>query len=100
VAVGANEVNNLGFQIDDPDNAQRPGKAKSYDSAKDQGRPIAQSAWHPLGRIVNFTETPGYYRQTYMMEAKSVDSGGGVPPSVPVGENEITVNVNYYYQIR
>jgi len=102
VAQGANQVNNLGFQIDDIEKVKNEARELAIKDAKEKANVLKKQIGIRLGKIVNFSEG-GYYPGPYMMEAKATDSGvggGGSAPAVPVGENEITVNVTITYQIK
>ncbi len=100
VTAGANQVNNLGFQVDDMEKVNNEARAKAIADAKTKAENLRRQLGIRLGKIVNYSEG-GYYPQYY--GAKAMDStGGALPPgpSVPAGENEITANVTITYQIK
>ena len=102
VAQGANQVNNLGFQIENQDKLKDQARQMAISDAKAKARALQSQLGIGLGRIVNYYEG-GNYPIYYGMEAKAMDGrGGAMPPepSVPAGENEIVVNVTITYQIR
>lgn len=100
VSAGANQVNNLGFQIDEPDKLKSEARALAIADAKKKADDLKNQLGIRLGRIVNFSENSGGWPgPIYMMEAKTAD-GRGSGPSLPTGENEITINVTITYQIK
>lgn len=102
VSSGANVVNQLSFEIDDPDALKAEARAKAISNAKKKADELQSQVGISLGKIVNFSENTGGYPEPIYMKAE-VDGrgmGGGGGPSVPTGENEITVSVNLTYQIK
>lgn len=100
VAQGANQVNNLGFQIDDLEKIKDQARVKAIEDAKVKAHNLGRQLGIRLGKIVNYQEG-GYYPPVYYAaEAKLDGRGGGEGPSVPPGENKVVVNVTITYQIR
>ncbi len=99
VAQGANQVNNLGFQIDNPEKIKDEARAMAIADAKAKADSLRSQLGIRLGKIVNYTEGGGGY-PVYMLEAKTTGGDSGSGPSTPTGENEITVDVTITYQIR
>ena len=102
VAQGANQVNNLGFQIENKEALKDQARQVAINDAKAKARTLQSQLGIGLGRIINYYEG-GNYPIYYDLEAKAMDGrGGAMPPepSVPTGENEIVVNVTITYQIR
>lgn len=98
VTAGANQVSGLSFEIDNPDTLKAEARAKAIADAKKKAGELESQVGISLGKIVNFSENTGGYPVPIMYEAKAMGMGGG--PSVPAGENEITVDVTLTYQIR
>ena len=101
VAQGANQVNNLGFQVDDIEKVTNEARVLAIRDAKEKASTLQNQIGIRLGKIVNYSEGGGGY-PIYMLKAEAADGrGGGVSgPSVPAGENEIVVNVTITYQIK
>ncbi len=102
VTAGANQVGNLNFKIDDPEKLKAEARAKAIADAKKKAGELKDQVGIRLGKIVNFSEgVAGYPVPMYesAMLSKGVGVGGG-GPSVPSGENEITVDVIITYQIK
>ncbi|MDO8492800.1 MAG: SIMPL domain-containing protein [bacterium] len=100
VSVGVNNVNNLGFSVEDPEKLKSEARAKAIADAKKKADELKNQIGIKLGKIVNFSEGFGGYPGPYYMEAKGMGGGGASGPSLPPGENEISVNVTLTYQIK
>ena len=99
VAAGANQVGQLTFKIDDPEKLKSEARAKAIADAKKKANELKGEVGIRLGKIVNFSEGFSGYPGPIMYEAQALSKDGG-GPSVPSGENEITVNVTLTYQIK
>ena len=101
VTVGANQVGNLSFEIDEPEKLKAEARAKAIADVKKKADELKGQIGIKLGRIVNFSEGVSGYPVPMLYE-RSMSSGGigGGGPSVPSGENEIIVNVMITYQIK
>src|SRR3989344_4644148 len=93
VSAGANQVNNLGLKVEDPEKLKTEARQKAIEDAKKKANTLKKQIGIRLGKIVNYQEG-GYYPPIYF-KAEAMDSGGGGSggPSVPTGENEIVINV-------
>src|SRR3990167_7760953 len=101
VSAGANQVNGLSFEIDNPDALKAEARAKAIADAKKKANELKSQVGISLGKIVNFSENTGGYPMPVHFDAKVGGmGGGGGGPSVPTGENEITVSVSITYQIK
>ncbi len=102
VAAGANQVNQLSFEIDNPDALKAEARKKAIDDAKQKAKELEDQLGIDLGKIVNFSESTGGYPIPIYYDAKleGRGMGGGGGPSVPTGENEINVSVMITYQIK
>jgi hypothetical protein len=101
VSAGANQVNGLSFEIDNPDALKAEARAKAIADAKKKANELKSQVGISLGKIVNFSEnTGGYPVPVYFDSQVKGMGGGGGGPEVPTGENEITVNVTITYQIK
>lgn len=101
VASGANQVNQLSFEIDNPDALKAEARAKAIADAKKKAGELQSQVRISLGKIVNFSENTGGYPVPIYYDTKEMGMGGGVvAPSVPTGENELSVNVTITYQIK
>lgn len=105
-ALGEAGVTNLygpNFAVEDPDELKSEARKEAIEKARQQAKSLASDLGVRLVRIVNYSEGGGYP----IYYAKGADAAMGsaaMPPrpevSVPVGENEIIVNVTVTYEIR
>lgn len=100
VTAGANQVGQLTYQIDNPEKLKNEARAKAIADAKNKANTLESQIGIKLGKIINFSEGFNGYPGPIMYEAQTLTKGGGITPSVPSGENEITVNVTLTYQIK
>ena len=101
VTAGANQIGGLSFEIDNPDALRAEARSKAITNAKKKANELQSQVGISLGKIINFSENTGGYPVPILYEAKGMGgdiSNGG--PSIPSGENEITVNVTLTYQIK
>ncbi len=98
VTAGANQVNNLGLQIENPDALKSQARKLAIDDAKEKATELEKQVGISLGKIINFTEGSNGY-PVPMYESAMLGKGGG-GPSVPTGENDIVINVTITYQIK
>lgn len=102
VNAGANEISNLQFTFDDPDELRETARQEAIDDAREKAAHLAKSLGRRLGKIVSFSESGGggsvpiYYAAEF---GKGAGMGGG-GPEVPGGENEIIVTVSMTYEFR
>lgn len=101
VSAGANQVNNLGLQVENPDKLQAEARQKAIDTAKKKANALESQVGIRLGRIVNFVENSGGYPVPMMYGIKDIGMGGSRPePTIETGENDITIDVTITYQIK
>ena len=100
VSVGVNNVNNLGFSVENPEKLKSEARAKAIADAKKKASELKDQVGIRLSKIVNFSENTGGYPGPIMYEAKGLGGGSADGPSLPSGENEITINVTITYQIK
>jgi uncharacterized protein len=104
VSAGANQVNNLGLQIDDIEEVRNDARELAINDAKEKANVLKKQIGIRLGKIVNFNEGGNYpYNDQFYLEARPQSGGGGIGgggPDIPVGENEIIVNITITYQIK
>lgn len=101
VAAGVNQVNNLQFQVENPEAVKAEARQEAVADAKKKARDLENQIGLRLGRIVNFQENIGGY--PIAMYSRAFEGGGGGyggGPELPPGQNEITVSVTMTYQIK
>lgn len=100
--VGANQVSNLTFTIDEPENLRAEARAKALASARGKADDLAKALGVKLVRVVSFSENnaepmpPIYYRS-----ANALGGAGDAvtTPSIQTGTLDVTVDVNVIYEI-
>ncbi len=102
--VGANQIGNVNFTIDDQDELQAAAREDAIAKAKDKAQSIADAAGIRLGKIVNIYESSNsqpMYRNDFAYAESAVGIGGGGPiPDIASGEMEVTVNVTLVFEIK
>jgi len=101
VSAGVNKIQNLRLTIDDEEQLRTDARKEAIDDAKAKAQKLKRQLDIDLGKIVNFSESGGPFPPPIWrsLEADGIGMGGG-GPSIPTGENEITVNVTITWQIR
>ncbi len=100
VSAGANQVTNMGLQIDNHDKLLAEAREKAIEDAKKKANELKGQVGINLGRIVNFSENGGTYPIPMYAYDKAQGMGGGGGPEISIGQNEITVTVTLTYQIK
>ncbi len=102
VTAGANEVNNLGLQIENPEELKSEARQMAIDDAKKKAKELEKQVGVRLGKIVNFSEGLNGYPVPMMYASdKAYGMGGGGPePTISLGENDVVVDVTITYQIK
>jgi uncharacterized protein YggE len=98
---GANVVGGLNFTIDDLDAIKAQARQEAINKARNKAKELTDELGIKLGKLVSFSESGGY--PIYYDKSMALGVGGGetVPaPSIPTGENEITVDVSLTYKIK
>ncbi len=99
-AVGANDVGNLQFTIDNQDDFKKQAREQAINKARQKAEQMASQLGVRLGRVTSFSENfyvPYYGALDYEMES---GKGGAAPaPDIQTGENKISVSVVITYEI-
>ncbi len=96
---GANQVNNISFELSNMNQVKQEARIKAILDAKTKAQDLSQKTGVKFGKIVGWWEnTP-----VAMYDAKGgIGMGGGVSPeaSVPSGSYEYVVEVNINYLVK
>lgn len=94
-------VNGPAFGLDDETAGYNAARADAIAKAKAQAAVLSKQLGVGLGRIVNFSESSGYYPypMAYGKGGVAMDSAGATP-EIPVGENTYNASVTITYEIR
>ncbi|MDE2079132.1 MAG: SIMPL domain-containing protein [Patescibacteria group bacterium] len=104
-ALGGAGISNLSgpdFSIENPDLVQAAARDQAIANAKTKAEELANALGVRIIRVTNYSEGGGGY-PVPMMYSKAAGLGGGAEtaaPSVPTGENQVTVDVSITYEIR
>ena len=97
---GANQVNNIAFELSNMSEIKQEARIKAILDAKTKAQDLSQKTGVRLGKIVGWWENS----PVAMYDAKGgVGMGGGVTPeaaSVPSGTYEYVVEVNINYLVK
>lgn len=101
--LGATNVSNLQFTIDDEDALYAEARARAIEDAKEKAQTLANDLDVELVRVTGFWEGPmglggGDYMRAQTMSFDNAE--GAVAPDVPVGENTFASQVTITYEIR
>lgn len=99
--IGLNQVDNLSFEIDNPEKLKEEAMTKALEQAKAKAKALSDIVGVKLGKIISFSESSsGGQAPPYLLD-KMADGfgGGGAVPAVEAGSNEITVFATVQYEI-
>lgn len=99
-SAGINQVGQLFFTVENPDNIRAEVRKQAIDNAKSKARALAKDLGVRLGDILSFNESYGGIQPIYREAIFAPMGKGGSAPEVPVGENEIVVTVSLVYEIK
>ena len=101
--VGANQVGNIAFTIDEPEAIRKLAREEAIAKAQKKAEEIAKLTGIKLGKLVNIYENTGYIPMPYDYTAQSMKlgiGGGGAAPEIQTGENEVRLEVTLVYEVR
>jgi len=101
---GANQIGNIDFTIDDENELKAEARDLAIEKAIAKAEEIADKTGMHLGKIINVYENQYYAPQTnYMAKDMAYGLGGSAEiaaPSIQVGQNEVSVEVNVVYEVK
>jgi len=100
---GATNISNITFTVDDPDKILDEARAEAIQDAKEKAGSLAKALGVRLVRVVSFYDNTGGGPMPYYGEAMGGDMmkvSSAPAPTIPTGENKVTVNVMVVYEIR
>lgn len=99
---GATGLSGISFTVDDPEKIMDEARAKAIENSKDKAKMLSRELGVRLVRVVSFYDNSGgstpYYAEG--MGGDGVKSVSIPAPTIPVGENKVTVSVTVVYEIR
>ena len=102
-AKGATGLSGISFTVDDPEKILDEARSKAITDAKDKAKVLSRELGVRLVRVVSFYDNTGGGPTPYYAEGMGADSikTSTLPaPTIPIGENKVTVNVTVTYEIR
>ncbi len=94
---GANTINGVSFDIEDPAAAYAEAQQKAIDDAASQAQEIADAAGVTLGEITYIYVNDGYAAPTDMVMAER-GGGGSVPISSGTLTIQVTASITYTFE--
>lgn len=103
--LGANQVGDVSFVIDDPKALQAQARDKAIDNAKAKADELAKKLGLNVARVVSFSESNGsvVVPQPYMMMDKAMAAGSNaapVAPQIEAGSQDVISNVSVTFEVR
>lgn len=101
-AAGANQAGNVNFTVDDPDAKQAEARELAIREAQEKADELADQLGVSLGKILNFNEGYGGGYPVPMYYDRAGIGGGAMSEQavqLPVGQQEINVNVSITYEL-
>jgi uncharacterized protein YggE len=98
---GANQVGDLQFTIDNPEQFREQARASAIEKAKANAQNLAKTSGVKLGKIINVYENYyPVYSSAKGMGGATMDSAVPVVPVIQPGQQEVTVTINLTYQVK
>lgn len=99
---GANQVDNINFDVEDRESSQETARKQAVDEANRKAEAAAKAAGFKLGKIVSYSESSNDNVIVPIMYNKSLavaDQASGNSTNVQSGSQDIRIIVNLSYQI-
>lgn len=100
---GANQVNNVSFDVDNRDAAEETARKDAVAQANNKAKAAAEAAGFKLGKIISYSESSNdnnFVRPvTYSLKAASGVADEAVATNLQTGSEEIKIVVAISYQI-
>lgn len=100
--LGLNQVGNLSFEMDNPEDLKKQARDKAVENAKKNAEELSESVGVKLGRIISFSESGNQPDNAYNVEYKMMNESagmGGAAPSIETGSSKIKIIANIEYEV-
>jgi len=100
--IGLNQVGNLAFEIDNPEELRQAAREEALAQAKAKAEALSKVVGVKLGKIISFSESSNSSQPMpyYALDKAAVGmGGGGAAPTVEAGSNEIIITATVEYEI-
>ena len=99
-----NQVNNLQFLIDDPEELRQEARIKAIQNAKEKAENLAEIMDVKLGKVLSFSESGGSpiypIMKNYALAEDMTAGRGGEAPSIEAGSTNIKIYATVEYEIK
>ncbi len=102
---GVNQINGVQLSFDDPDTLRQKARELAINKAKEKAAELAKFSGITLGKVVNVSESSGYYPGP-LPYAASEGMGGGaamdksIPPNIEPGSQDITATMTVVFEVK
>jgi len=99
---GANEISNITFTIDDPENYKNEARIQALNKIKERAQLLSKATNIKIGRILSVTES-GYTPRSYETNFRAALGNAptaSVPAPIETGTQDITVTLTVSYEIK
>lgn len=101
---GASNLSSISFTMDDPDELVNEARAKAIADAKEKANMLAKELGVKIVRVIGYSDNTGGGPMPYYSERSAVgmvvDMQQAKAPTLPTGENKVTLTVSVTYEIR
>jgi hypothetical protein len=99
--LGLNQVNQLTFEIDDPEKYLQEARKLALENAKEKASDLTKIMGVNLGKVISFTEESGGIPSPmpYFAKAEAMGVGGAEPPTIESGSQKVTVYATVTYEL-
>lgn len=100
VSAGANRIDNLSFELRDPESARLEALRKAVERARNEAEVVATAAGQKLGRPRSISTSSGWEpRPMYRPMAAEGQMAAAPPTPVEAGSLSVTATVNITYEL-
>lgn len=103
IEAGANTVNSLSFQIEDPEALRQEARKQALENAKAKAQELASVAGVKLGKVKSFSESGIYVPQSYAVPSYDTLYGRGgseyAVPDIEPGSTKVTASVSVTFEL-
>jgi uncharacterized protein YggE len=100
---GATDISGISFTAEDPDAVIQEAREMAIEEARDNAKNLAHDLDVRLGKVVTYYDNIGGQPMPYGIgssDAAVFKESAQSAPTIPQGENKVTVNVTVVYEIR
>lgn len=94
---GANQISNLVFMVEDPEEIQKQARTQAIEKARVRAQELADKLGIQLGKVVGFHEDFSALRP---FNARAGMGVAAASPQIESGENEIAITITIIYEIK